>query len=72
MNIKEILPIIEEFNGRRCTLRLTNGNFITGIMGEIQSSTSALQLGIMKVFVLEKENQRTSVYLNQIKALRLE
>lgn len=39
MQTKQITPIIEEFSGKKCILRLTSGQIISGIIGEMLNNS---------------------------------
>ena len=71
-NNNDLLPILEEFIGEKCTLKLITGNFITGIMGKVQSNPSSEPTETRKVCIFEKDNIGTFINLHQITALRLE
>jgi hypothetical protein len=67
MKAKQLEPIIKEFIGKKCILRLTSGEFITGTMGSIN------QNDLVKIYevVLKCENNTDKhVPLIKIDALR--
>lgn len=48
MKTNQLAPILKEFKGEKCILRLTNGQLISGIVGEIlnDSMTSIREVAI--------------------------
>lgn len=71
-NINDLLPILEEFNGKRCILKLITGNLIMGILGKVQCNSTPVTTETSKVCIFENDNLGTFIHLQQITALRLE
>jgi len=68
MKTKQLGPIIKEFNGKECVLRLTNGQRINGIMGEMTNNSSAC---VCEVVIGKAINIDISIPLLDIDALCL-
>ncbi|MEI8084806.1 MAG: hypothetical protein WCG93_01190 [Paludibacter sp.] len=71
-NSTDLLPILEEFTGKRCILKLITGKLITGILGNVQGNSTAMPTETTKVCIFENDNINTFIQLHQIFALRLE
>ena len=68
MKTKQLAPIIKEFNGKECVLRLTNGQRINGIMGEMTNNCSTC---VCEVAIGKAINIDISIPLLDIDALCL-
>jgi len=68
MKTNQLAPIIKEFNGKRCVLRLTSGQRISGIIGEILNSSLAC---VREVTIGNDKNIDMNIPLMEIDALCL-
>jgi len=68
MKTKELVPIIKEFNGEMCNLRLANGQLICGVVGEISNND---QFCVCEVTIGNAINIDISIPLIEIDALCL-
>ncbi|MEI8084848.1 MAG: hypothetical protein WCG93_01400 [Paludibacter sp.] len=68
MKTKQLEPIVKEFTGKKCILRLTDGELITGIIGNIQHN---ILTNIYEVVLWCNNNMDMQIPLKEIEALRV-
>jgi hypothetical protein len=68
MKTNELVPIIKEFNGEKCILRLTNGQLINGVLGEMTNNS---QICVCEVTIGKAINIDLRIPLMEIDALCL-
>jgi hypothetical protein len=66
METNQIVAIINEFNGKKCNLRLSNGDLVTGIVGEIIQNTLSFE---REVALAIEKNSIVLIVLTSIVAL---
>lgn len=67
MKTIQLEPIIKEFTGKNCILRLTDGELITGIIGHTQQN---ILTNIIEVALWCNNNFDKDIPLKDIDALR--
>ncbi|GEM_PF-4977769 len=68
MKTIQVHSIVKEFLGRHCLLRLTNGNFVEGIMGNTEQNIST---NTLDVALYCDNNIKKHIPLLQIEALKV-
>ena len=68
MKTNELVPIIKEFNGEKCILRLRNGQLINGIVGKMTNDSMTC---VCEVTIGKAINIDISIPLMEIDALCL-
>jgi hypothetical protein len=68
MKTKQLEPIVKEFTGKKCIIRLTDGELITGIIGAIQQN---ILTNIYEVDLWCNNNTDKHIPLKEIDALRV-
>lgn len=71
MYTKELLPILQEFKGKKSFIKLMNGDIISGAVGELYHTNSILLDEKPKVSILDDANNKITVFVSNINALRL-
>ena len=71
MYTKELLPILQEFKGKKSVIRLMDGEIISGAVGELYNTNSILQNEKPKVSIVDDANKKIIVFISNINALRL-
>ncbi|MEI7503979.1 MAG: hypothetical protein WCJ61_11910 [Paludibacter sp.] len=68
MNNTQLISIIKEFSGRECTLRLTSGEIISGVMGNTKQN---ILTNIQEVGLWCGNNIDKHIPLGKIEALKV-
>ena len=71
MYTKELLPILKEFKGKKSLIKLMNGEMISGAVGELHNTNPVLQNESPNVSIFDDANNKITVYLSNINALKL-
>ena len=68
MKTIQLISIIREFSGKLCILRLTNGEIVTGVMGNTQQN---ILTNLQEVALWSENNIDKHIPLVKIEALKV-
>ena len=72
MYTQELLPILREFKGKKCCVKLMNGETIYGAMGELVQEDTTVTDTEYLVNIFDATNNKIELNLSNINALRLD